>query len=133
MISLQEILGKSALTDLTAEQQANIQELLTKINKIRTAWGKPMTVTSGFRSKEDHIRIYKAKGIDESKIPWGSWHLKGGAVDISDPKQELQAWCLANENKLAEIGLWCESFNYTNNWAHFQIQPPKSGKRFFNP
>ena len=41
-------------------------------------------ITSGYRSKEHHIRVYKELGItDPSKIPWGSPHLTGLAVDFT--------------------------------------------------
>jgi uncharacterized protein YcbK (DUF882 family) len=134
MISMKEILKNVKLEDTPAEHQANLAILLEKINKIRDLWGKPMTVTSGYRSKEDQIRVYAAKGItDISKIPMGSQHLRGAAVDIFDPKQEMQAWVLNNVNILEEVGLWMEDFSATKNWLHFQIFPPRSGKRFFMP
>jgi uncharacterized protein YcbK (DUF882 family) len=133
MISLKELLGKYEFVDLPKEHQDNILDLLYKINKIREAYGKPMIVTSGYRSMEDHERIYKAKGVDSSKIPRKSKHLSGLAVDIADPKQELQKWCLMNVDKLESIGLWCEDFSATKNWVHLQIAPPGSGKRFFIP
>lgn len=132
MVSLQELNPKGF--KLTEEQEKNILVLHEKINKIRTLYGKSMIVTSGVRSMEDHKRIYKEKGItDESKIPMKSKHLFGQAVDISDPKQELQAWCKANIDKLKEIGVWMEDFSATKNWVHFQIVPPKSGLLFFKP
>lgn len=135
MIKMNELLNtKYKLEDQSPEIQKNLQELLVKINKIRDLYGKPMTITSGLRTMEDHLRIYREKGItDKDKIPMKSLHLVGMAVDISDPHQELQKWCLANVNKLEEIGLWCEDFGATVNWTHFQIAPPSSGKRFFKP
>lgn len=131
-ISLKEILKNTDFNTLDKSVQHNLLDLLEKINKIREAYGKPLLVTSGYRSKEDHIRIYKEKGIPESKIPWGSKHLSGEAIDISDPKRELQAWCLKNVALLEKIGLWCEHFDDTPNWVHFQIRPPASGNRFFH-
>ena len=135
MVSMNELLNnKYKLEDQSEEIQDNLAILLDKVNQIRSAWGKPMTCTSGLRSMEDHLRIYAAKGIkDESKIPMKSKHLTGEAADFSDPKQELQKWCLDNTDKLEEIGLWCEDFSATINWIHFQIVPPKSGNRFFKP
>lgn len=138
-ISLKELLRDVRYDSLSKEQQSNIMTLLERVNKVREKYGKPLTVTSGFRSKQDHIRIYSEiaskKGVkfDESKVPMGSCHLKAAAVDFSDPKQELQKWCLANEAFLAEVGLWCEDFSATKNWVHFQVFPPKSGVRFFKP
>lgn len=134
MITMEELLKGKKLSDLPQEHQDNLVVLLEKLNKIRQLYGKPMTVTSGYRSLLEHLRIYKDKGItDKSKIPMKSRHLFGFACDISDPKQELQAWFKANEKALIEIGVWMESFEYTKNWIHIQTVPPASGKRYFNP
>lgn len=138
MISMKELLSGNNLADQSPEIQANLQDLLEKVNKIRELWAHSMTVTSGLRSMEHHLEIYKAKGItDKSKIPMKSKHLYGEAVDISDPKQELQEWCKANEDKIREIGLWMESFAATKNWVHFQIKPygsyKEGGSLWFNP
>lgn len=132
MITVKELLcNQSTFESLSEEQKANITELHEKINKVRAAYGKPMTVTSGFRSMEKHLAIYQRKGI--KRVPMKSNHLTGSAVDISDIRRDLQKWCLANEKKLAEIGLWMEDFRYTSSWIHFQIKPPQSQKRFFIP
>jgi uncharacterized protein YcbK (DUF882 family) len=134
MIVLKELLGSAKYETLSADIQGNLMILLERINKIRDAYGKPMTVTSGLRTMEDHLRIYREKGItDINRIPMKSRHLYGQAVDISDPKQELQKWCLANVKLLEEVGLWMEDFSATPNWCHFQVVAPGSGNRFFKP
>ncbi len=109
-------------------------DLLNRVNIVRSAYGKPMAVSSGYRSMDDHLRIYKDKGItDQTKIPMRSKHLTGCAVDISDPNKELQKWCITNIDVLIQAGLWMEDFSATPNWCHFQSMPPKSGKRYFLP
>lgn len=134
MISINEILGKYKQEELPKEHLDNILELLKRVNIIRKEYGKPLKVTSGYRSKEDQIRIYKEKGVtDESKIPMKSRHLYGCAVDFYDPNKELQLWCKANEKLLETVGLWMEDFSVTVNWVHVQSTPPKSGKRWFLP
>lgn len=134
MVSMKELIKDTPISDISLEIQHNLEEVLLRINKIRTAYNKPMTVTSGYRTMQDHIRIYNAKGImDSKKIPMASNHLYGRAVDISDPNKDLQKWCLANIKMLEDIGLWMEDFSATPNWCHFQICPPKSGKRMFKP
>jgi uncharacterized protein YcbK (DUF882 family) len=113
--------------------QDNLDILLKKINEIRAAYGKPMKVTSGLRTMEDHLRIYAEMGITEkSKIPMKSKHLFGQACDVSDPDGKLMDWCIANEKVLEKVGLWCEVRDDKKR-VHFQIVPPQSGKRFFNP
>lgn len=134
MISMKEILKDKKLEDQSPEVQANLLILLEKVNKVRQAYGKPMTITSGYRTKEDQIRVYAQKGItDLSKIPMGSKHISGQAVDISDPKGEFKAWIMENISLFEELGIYMEAFEYTKNWVHMQIIAPKSGSRFFKP
>jgi len=101
MITLKELIKDQDFDELDESIQSNLYELLNRINKIRTAYGKPMVVTSGLRTMEKHLAIYAAKGItDKSKIPMRSNHLYGRAVDISDPNRELQKWIAENEHLL---------------------------------
>ncbi len=132
MITYKELLGSNIITDLSIAQQHNLEDLLTALNKFRLAYGKPMTVTSGFRTLYDHLRIYSQKGItDRSKIPMQSKHLSGQAADFADPKRELYMWALAHQDLLAEYGLYMEEG--TIGWLHLQNVAPKSGKRVFLP
>jgi len=138
MISMKEILGPYKLEDQDQATQVNLNILLAKMNAVRSLYGKPLTVTSGLRAKADQIRIYAAKGItDLAKIPMGSKHLRGQAVDFSDPKREFQAWCTTHEKELREIGIWMESFDATKNWVHMQSVPygsyKEGGSLWFNP
>lgn len=138
MITMQEIIKDTKWDDIPLEHQESLNKLLEIINVIRKEYNRPMIVSSGYRSKEDQLRIYNEKGVmDESKIPWGSSHLKGMALDIYDPKQELQKWCLENPTILEENLLYMEDFAYTKNWVHFQINPFRSykegGTRYFKP
>lgn len=137
MIRLQEIISDADWKNIPEEHSANIGKLLVKVNQFRNAYGKPLRVTSGYRSMEKHLAIYAAKGItDQSKIPMKSRHLSGLAVDlvpIEDDIKHLQDWVLDNVKLMGEIGLWFESFDYTPTWVHCQIVSPKSGNRFFVP
>lgn len=138
MITLKEMLTSKCSNK---EHLENIEDTLIKLNKLRSAYGKPLRVTSGYRSMEDHLRIYAQKGItDKSKIPMQSNHLKGLAADvvpIEDDIKHLQDWILDNVKLMEEIGLWFEDFQFTPTWVHAQIAPYgswKQGKsRFFKP
>lgn len=123
MITLRELNPHGYET--TPEIDSNLSTLLTRLNVIRAAWGRPMIVTSGLRSIADQMRINP--NAPKSK------HLIGAAADISDPKRELQTWLLKNRPLLKKTGLWCEHFSATANWVHMQCLPSKSGKRFFPP
>ncbi len=138
MISFNELLSGHSISDVPIEYQHNLEELLKKMNLVRQAYGKLMFITSGFRSMQDHLRIYSQlaskRGVDfdPSKVPMGSRHLTGQACDIYDANGDLMAWCHDNESLLAEIGLWMEEPDDQKR-VHFQWVPPKSGKRFFKP
>lgn len=140
MITLNEILKGIDVNSLPQEHQLNLNFLLDRINLVRKYWAKPLIVTSGYRSLQDHKRIYStintkrvAKGLPEISVPMGSKHLSGQALDVLDVDGELKNWCIVNEFLLEGLGLWCEDFNHTPTWVHFQMVSPKSGKRFFIP
>ena len=134
MLSLSELLKGKALNSLPKEHQDNLAVLLEKINKIRIAYNKLMTVTSGYRSLQEHLDIYKRKGItDQNRIPMKSAHLVGLACDIADYDGSLKKWLSQNISILEENGLYCEDFSYTKLWVHIQYRKPISGKRFFIP
>lgn len=132
MIILKELLSGHDFSKIPADHKANLEELLKKINLIRAAWNKPMNITSGYRAIEDQLRIYRARGVPDDKIPMGSMHLKGGACDIYDQDGSLMQWCRDNEKLLEEVGLWVED-DPSQPRVHFQIRAPKSGSRFFKP
>lgn len=132
MITMKELLNGHSSEGLPVEILSNLAQLQDRVNKIRTAWNRPMQVTSGLRRLEDHIKIYRDKGItDPTKIPMKSKHLYGQAVDVFDPKLELTVWLKKEPKHLEEAELWCEEGN--KNWVHFQSVSPVSGKRWFLP
>jgi uncharacterized protein YcbK (DUF882 family) len=131
--------------DQDLKVQDMLMDLLPRINWLMQQPGNPVsnwTVTSGLRTIDDHLRIYKDKAtkhqkpfengvFDQSKVPMKSRHLYGRAADISDPGLKITAWLKVNESLLEQAGLWCEEGN--TNWVHFQNEPPASGKRWFLP
>lgn len=133
MITREEILKGN---ECPPELEENLKLLLERMNNVRAHYGKPMQITSGLRTKEDHLRIYKQKGItDKSKIPMKSKHLFCLACDVYDPSGELNEWCTSNEDLLRDIGIWLETRQ--GNWQHFQVWPFGSykaeGTIWFNP
>lgn len=129
MLELRELLK------IKKEHWDNLNKLQQAVNKLRLAYGKPLTVTSGYRSVDDHIRIYKEKGItDKSKIPMKSKHLSGLACDlVCDDLEDFKNFIIKNEKLCEELNLYFEHFDETPTWVHCQITPPASGKRFFYP
>jgi hypothetical protein len=136
-ITFKELLSGHLITEVSIEHQHNLEDLLIRMNKVRGIRGEPMMVTSGYRSMQDHLRIYNQMGItDRAKIPMKSNHLSGRAVDISDPNGKLMDWCEANPKLLEDFGLWCEQRDDKKR-VHFQSVAYGSykpgGSRFFKP
>lgn len=126
MISVQEyLMGREVAAPLTPELQANLNKLMIALNKLRFFYGKPMTVSSGYRPPAINANVPGAAKK--------SAHMTCEACDFRDPDGELDAWCLANLDKLEECGLYLESPEHTKGWAHLQTRKPKSGRRVFLP
>ncbi len=139
MITFKELVKNTPINDIPLTHQHNLEELLLRINKFRLVYGKPMSVTSGYRTMQDHIRIYSKinaervkNNLPEIKVPTKSSHLTGCAVDIYSPTSELMDFCKSNIELLEQIGLWIED-DISQPRVHFQINPPLSGNRFFKP
>jgi uncharacterized protein YcbK (DUF882 family) len=133
-ITLKELNPKNFPT--TPEIDANLLDLLDKVNAVLTAIGGAYYVTSGLRTIADQKRIYadiaRKKGLGLAyRVPMGSQHLFGCAVDIADADGKLYEFCLDNIQLLERVGIWCEAG--TVGWTHMQSKAPGSGNRFFKP
>lgn len=122
--------------EVTDAIRANAAETTEKVNKllvIMAADGVQPSVNrasgtvldSGWRSAE--INGSTPGAAVHSK------HMTGQAADMYDPTGAVDAWCMANQNKLADVGLWLESPASTPHWSHWQIVAPGSGHRVFIP
>lgn len=128
MISKDELLkgrDKQFPNDYTDEISTNLDLMVEAMNQIRTAWGKPMTVDSGWRSPS--INASTPGAAAHSK------HMLGLACDIADPDGSLMNWVLENLQLMKDLGVYMEHFCWTPSWVHFQLGSPTSGHRIFIP
>ncbi len=120
----------------TYDQTINMTKLCSRVNRFLERINYEGRVTSGLRSIEDHKRIYadlaKKRGLKTIRVPMGSKHLSGEAVDIHDPQGILMKKCRENVDLLEEIGLWVEDDTSVAR-VHLQCTAPQSGNRFFKP
>lgn len=132
MISMKEYFGDISLADVPVSHIQNAENLLKKVNVLREAWNKPMIVTSGYRTLQDHLRIYSQKKVPQDKIPMSSAHLSGESIDIYDPGLLITKWLKENDSsRLQALDLYCEEG--PSNWVHIQTRKPKSARRWFLP
>lgn len=101
--------------DYTQEISNNIDKLLISLNKFREAYGKPMTVSSGWRPESVNKAIGGAKKSN---------HTVGLACDFVDKDGKLAEFALKmdQEGKLKEWGLWLENPTKTTGWIHLDIK-----------
>lgn len=114
--------GREVLAPLTSDMTKNMNALLTALDGIREAFGKPLTISSGYRPESVNKA---AKGSKNSA------HLTCEAGDLEDPTRELAKFCVANVKLLEKLGLYMENPVNTPTWVHLQTRPTK--KRIFTP
>lgn len=97
------------------------------INAFENATGICLTkCTSGWRPLG--VNEHTVNAADHSR------HITAEAEDVGDtPNRDFARWTCANQALLEHLGLWCERFEWTPTWVHFQTVPPASGNRFFRP
>ena len=126
MITLQQyFMGRDVKykNELTNEFITNATNLLQKVNKLLWLAGrKEVTVNSGWRPPS----VNKAVGGSLT-----SKHMICHAIDLNDDDGSLDAWCMANLDKLEECGLWLEHPSATPRWCHLDDWPRKV--RVFKP
>lgn len=116
------LMGRDKAHPLDKGMKANLEKLMIAINLIRDLYGKPLTVSSGYRPAAQNVAAGGTKK---------SCHLTCEAVDFADADRKLTKWCLSNLDVLASAGLYMESPINTPSWVHLQTRAPKSGKRIF--
>ncbi len=137
MIYLREFWTPEKATN--EDHLANIHIIHFKLNYLRALWKRPIYITSGYRTLDHHKKIYLEKGVSESKIPMGSKHLIGAAVDLSDGGGLIDTWLfndqmdMQDDSILSKLDLFMEHPDDTPGWCHLQIYPPASGERIFRP
>lgn len=133
MITIDDyLMGREARYPITAEQRANAEDMVRKVNLLLFAAEMECAVASGYRPAE--INAVTPGAAKRSK------HMDCNACDLADASGALDAWCMAHLDTLAEIGLWLERPSATKSrgifrdgWCHVQRIPPKSGNRVFYP
>jgi len=140
MIYFHELLKDISFHDIPLDHQSNLYRLHFCLNIIRRHYMRPIYVNSGYRSKENHAKIYaeinakrRSEGLQPLRIPWKSKHLIGAAADLADGAGLLKEFLLENLDLLERLDLYVEDFDDTHGWCHIQIYSPASLRRFFKP
>ncbi len=119
------LMGRAKMEDLSDEQVRNLNTLIPKINDLLEAYGKPVTMSSGYRTAEDQARI-------NPKVKHSN-HMLCAAIDIFDPDKSFTYWVLQHMQKVVDLDLYLEDPSHCRNWLHIQHLAPPSKYRIFIP
>lgn len=108
-------MGREIQYPLDEQQEKNLELLLIAVNKLRTLYGKPMMVTSGYRPGHYNTRAGGGKK---------SAHLTAEACDFADKDRSLTNFC--TDEILEQCGLFMEDPTVATTWTHLQTRIPKS-------
>lgn len=141
MISIEQYFGKYGKThkDAIPSRYANAQLLLVKVNKLMA-----IAMEDGVSFPDSPVTKSQVSGSENGGFrpqdcsigAIHSAHKEGLAVDIYDPKGEIDDW-LNNSpvarKAISELDMYFEVMSKTVGWSHWSIKRPASGRRFFQP
>jgi hypothetical protein len=117
------LMGRDVEYPLSADLQANAEDIVAKLNQLEIASKRSFFISSGYRPPAINAEIPGAVA--------GDAHEKCCGVDLRDFSQELYNWCVQNLETLVAIGFWMESIVSAKDHVHLQTYAPKSGNRIF--
>jgi len=123
----QYLMGRDAehAAELTEPLRRNAAITVERINALLAHACIECAVSSGWRPAAINAAVPNASPR--------SRHLTCEAIDLADPGDALDAWCMQHLDVLEAIGLWLEHPAATPGWCHVQTVPPRSGRRVFEP
>ena len=137
MITIAQYVGLHANSkDWTPARQDNATELLQRANALAAvamAAGVDFPVNPNTRSQ---ISGQTFGGFRPQDCPQGapdSNHKEGRGIDLYDPLNKIDAWCMDNQHELEDAGIWIEHPDATKGWSHWQSIAPRSGNRVYRP
>ena len=137
MITLDQYVGTwSGSDDWTTERQTNAIFLLSKCGDLETEMIADGVVFPVNPKTGSQVSGEVYGGFRPQSCPIGaahSNHKEGRAVDRYDPDGRIDMWCMANQPRLREHGIFIEHPDSTPGWSHWQSVPPGSGNTVFRP
>ena len=137
MITMEQYVGVHEHSpDWTAEVQLNAANLLVacaRLEEMAKANGVvfPDNPKTGNGISGDTLGGFRPKVC--STGAGKSSHKEGLAVDRYDPNGKIDSWCMVNQPKLVECGIYIEHPTKTIGWSHWTIKAPGSKNRVFFP
>lgn len=134
MITLDDYFGVWHVSD--EELQANARDMLESVNdlmRLALADGVEFKINPRTHSCISGSTLGGYRPATCAVGAPSSAHRQALAVDIYDPDNTIDDWCIANRGKLEACGIYLEHPDATLGWSHWTIRAPKSGNRVFYP
>lgn len=122
--------------DWTKQRQANAFQLLTACAGLETEMIAHGVVFPTNPKTNSGVSGSTFGGFRPQACPVGasnSSHKEGLAVDLYDPQNCIDDWCMAHRDRLERWGIYIEHPSKTDTWSHWTIKRPGSGNRVFYP
>lgn len=137
MVTLAEYVGPHAKSkDWSYVRQQNAQALLDKVNALcdeMRADGIILHVNPSTRSQVSGKTLGGFRPQNATQGAPNSSHKEGQGIDLYDPNNTIDAWCMVNQARLAHHGIYIEHPDATKGWCHMTTRAPRSGNRVFMP
>lgn len=137
MITFEQYVGPWAKSpDWTTERQAHAVKLLQIVSDLQKEMEDANVVFYMNPKTCSQVSGEVFGGFRPQVCPVGavhSTHKEGLAVDIYDPHDQIDTWCMAHQDRLAEHGIYIEHPDSTPHWCHMTIKAPGSGHTVFYP
>ena len=137
MITYEQYVGHWAQSpDLTSERKVNAVRLLYAVADLQKEMEDDNVIFLCNPKTWSQISGEVYGGFRPQDCPIGathSSHKEGLAVDIYDPDNKIDAWCMAHEDRLKFHGIYIEHPDSTPHWSHWTIRAPSSGHTVFYP
>lgn len=117
-------LDREKSNECTSDVRINSADLASRVSNLLAHLGIHAVVSSGFRTTSSNTKAGGAKS---------SAHCTGEAVDLYDPKNEIDDSIMRDPSILDRVDLYLESPQHTPGWCHLSTRRPKSGNRVFIP
>jgi hypothetical protein len=117
-------MGRDKEFPLSPELEGHLEALLKAVGLVREVWGRPMSVSSGYRPGYWNTRVGGAPN---------SAHSVCQACDFRDTDRLLAQFLVMRPDLLVRAGLYMEDPRHTPGWVHLQTRRPPSGNRIFIP
>lgn len=122
--------------DATSERKGNADKLLLAVAKLMGMAELDGVIFPVNPNTETQVSGCTYGGFRPQSCCQGSMHSahkEGQAVDLYDPHDCIDDWCMANLNNLKKCGIYLEHPNSTRGWSHWGLRAPASGKRVYFP